>query len=443
VSGTGRRLVTLLVVLGIVGVPAVALRALCVGAACGDGVEGERAVPFCSLPASVRDLLAAGFREGRSPDALGVTVPDTLLRSSSRAGSPWPSVDDGDGAATVPLAFGGVGIAGGVVPAGSLDDVAPTIEPLLGFRRPFPAVRSGAALAGVVDPDARSSLVVTIVWKRAGQDAMPAFERALEASETTAIGEVAVGSLPLDPAAVLTTIGSGGLPSDHGITGAVVRSEDGDPVSAWSQGAPTSVIAALGDDLDEATVGDAKIGLVAEAPTDRGLIGGTWYLSSGDADDDDVVIERRAPAEAVAALIADEGYGDGGAPDLLGVTIDGASPRAAAQTREIVSMARATVPDATVVMTATGDAQGRAHAAGGADVITADAFADAVGSTIGAPAVGEVAAGGIFVDQDVVTERNISTQRVVDAMLAVRTAEGAQVLADAFPAFAVAFGRYC
>jgi hypothetical protein len=437
VSGTGRRLVTLLVVLGIVGAPAVALRALCVGASCNDDPTTERAVPFCSLPAPLRDLLAAGFREGRSPEAMGVTARDVLLRNASRGGAAWPAIDDGEVPAMVPLAFVGAGIEGDELPAGRLDDVAPTIEPLLGFRRPFPGVRSGEALAGVVDPGARSSLVVTIVWKRAGLDAMAAFRRALEGGPTPAIGEVAVGSLPLDPAAVLTTIGSGGLPADHGIIGSILRSDVGDPVRAWSEGAPPSVVASLGDDLDEATAGEAKIGLVAEASTDRGLIGGTWYLSSGDPDDDDVVIERRAPGETVTALITDQGYGDGGAPDLLGITIDGASPRAAAETRAIVSFVRTTVPDATVVVTATGDA------GGGTDAITPAGFADTVASTIGAPAVGALAAGGVFVDQDVVTERNVSTQRVVDAMTAVRTSRGERVLADAFPAFAVAFGRYC
>jgi hypothetical protein len=441
VSGTGRRLVTLLVVLGIVGAPAVALRALCVGASCDDGSTAERAVPFCSLPTPVRELLTAGFREGRSPDAMGVTPPDGLLRSASRRGSTWPSTDDGDDPATVPLAFVGAGIEGGELVAGRLDDVAPTIEPLLGFRRPFPGVRSGAELAGAVDPEARASLVVTIVWKRAGADALTSIRRALDGPAEAAVGEVAVGSLPLDPAAVLTTIGTGGLPSEHGITGSFLRSDGGDPVPAWSRGAPTSVIAALGDDLDEATVGEAKIGLVADAPTDRGLIGGTWYLTSGAADDDDVVIARRAPAEAAADLIADRGYGGGGAPDLLGVTIDGGSPRAEPETRALVSFVLATVPDATVVVTATGAA---GPPEGGSDeTISADGFVDAVDAAIGAPAVGAVAAGGVFVDQDVVTERNISTQRVVDAMTSVRAPSGERILADAFPAFAVAFGRYC
>ncbi|HSL09792.1 MAG TPA: hypothetical protein VLA82_00555 [Actinomycetota bacterium] len=450
-SDTARRLVTLLVILGVVGAPAVALRALCVGAACDGEPARERAVPFCSLPAQVRELLVAGFREGRSPDALGVTRPDVLLGSDGRDATPWPSTADGDPRATVPLVLLGEGVTGGSLPRARLDDVAPTVEPLLGVRRPFPGVRSGTSLAGVLDPEARTSLLVTIVWKHVDADALPAFRRALRGVDApAAFGEAEVGSLPLDPAAVLTTIGSGGMPNDHGITGSVIRSDRGAPVPAWSDGAPTSVIATLGDDLDDATGGGAAIGLVADARTDRGLIGGTWYLTSDGADDDDVVIARRSVADSVEALITDGGYGGGGAPDLLGVTIDGRARNAVGETRAIVSFVEATVPDATIVLTATGDAGSAAVLdAGGTDdgarrlEVSPAAFGSAVDAAVGAPVVAEVISGGVFVDQATVTERGISTQRVVDAMAGVRTAGGTRALADAFPGFAVTFGRYC
>jgi len=430
--------VTLLVVLGIVGAPAVALRAFCVGPSCDEEPAAERVVPFCSLSGPVRDLLAAGFREGRSPDAMGVAAADTLLRSDSDDRAPWPSATEGAEPATVPIAFVGNGVRGGPIPPARLDDVAPTIEPLLGFRRPFPGVRSGEALPGVIDPEARSSLVVTIVWKRAGADARASFGRALDGPYRATIGEAAVGSLPLDPAAVLTTIGTGGLPADHGITGSIVRADDGAPAPAWSGRAPTSVIATLGDDLDAASEGDARIGIVAHDRTDRGLIGGTWYVTNGHEDDDDVVIERRDAGRAAEELIVAEGYGGGGSSaDLLGVTLDGSGRRAIHVTRALVTFVLATVPDSTVVLTATGDARPEGV------TLSADAFVDDVETAIGAPAVGAVAAGGVFVDQDVVTERNISTQRIVDAMMSIRAPSGDRVMADAFPSFAVAFGRYC
>jgi hypothetical protein len=429
--------VTLLVVLAIVGAPAVALRAFCVGPACDEEDTSEASVPFCSLPPETRDLLTAGFREGRSPDALGVTTPDALLRNDDGAGPPWPTAGDGEVPAAVPLALVGEGVVPGSIASARLDDVAPTIEPLLGFRRPFPGVRSGEALAGVVDPDARSPLVVTIVWKHVGASSERAIRRALEGDHPSVVGDAAVGSLPLDPAAVLTTIGTGGLPADHGITGAVIRSDRGGSVAAWSGRAPTSVIAALGDDLDDATDGEALVGLVADERTDRGLIGGTWYLSAGDVDDDDVVIERRNVPVAVEAMISERGYGDGGAADLLGVTLDGTDRAAGAVTRAIVDLVLTEVPGATLVVTATGDPASRSPA------MAADDVAVEIDAAIDAPVVAATAAGGLFVDQAVVTDRNISTQRVVDAMLAVRTSTGEPAFADAFPAFAVAFGRYC
>ena len=435
-SGSGRRLATLLLVLGLAAAPAVALRASCVGPACDDGSQGARAVPFCSLPEPVRALLAAGFREGRSPDALGVTAPDTLLRSGSGDHAPWPSVDDADAPATVPLGFVGGAIVEGELPPASLADVAATVEPELGFRRPFPGVRSGEAIAGVVREGVRSSLVVTIVWKRPDPGDPGWLERAIDGAAPAAVGSARIGSLPLDPAAILTTIGTGGLPSEHGITGSILRGDDGNPVGAWSRRAPTSVIATLGDDLDEATSGGALVGLVAADPTDRGLIGGTWYLTTGGVDDDDVVIAPADPVAAAAELIAERGYGTDAVPDLLGITIDTAPHRAIERIRTLIGSVLAAVPDATIVVTSTGGSQGRGA------TVEPGAFAGAVEAAVGAPVVAGVATGGLFVDQAVVTERNISTQRVVDAMRTIR-ADGEPVLADAFPAFAVRFGRYC
>ena len=332
----------------------------------------------------------------------------------------------------------GPGIETGGLPTIGLDDVAPTVEPLLGIRRPFPSVRSGEPVPGVVVEGARSSLVVTIVWKDAAADGEALVSSLLQGIEGgVAAGDAEVGSLPLDPAAILTTIGTGGLPRDHGITGAILRADSGELVPAWSGRAPTSVIAALGDDLDEATGGEAMIGIVVDRPTDRGLIGGTWYLATGDEDDDDVIVERRDVAGAVERLI-DHGYGEGGPSDLLGVTLDAGIDRVRDRTRSIIDVVLARVPDATIVLTATGEGE-----AEDAPVMSSEELAAAVNERLGSPAVGAVAAGGLSVDQAVVTERNISSQRVVDAMAGVRGPSGEPIFADAFPAFAVAFGRYC
>jgi hypothetical protein len=422
-----------MIVLGVLGAPAVALRALCMGHACDADETEETAIPFCALPPETRTLIAAGFREGRSPDVLAVTASTPRVTSHDEPTVVWPWVDPDARELEVPVAFVGPGIRTGDAPSASLADLAPTLEPLLGIRRPHPEVRSGHAIAGVVRPGAASPLVVTIVWKRLGHlgAAADAFDEVLGSRDDAAIGSATIGGVPLDPAAVLTTISSGGTPAEHGITGTRLRTDDGEVVRAWSGGAPTSVIATLGDDLDEITRGDATIGLVADAPSDRGLIGGTWY--PGD-DDDEVVVERRDPVGAVAGML-DEGLGAGDAPDLLGVTI-GARPRfAAAITDELLDLVLARVPDATIVVTGTG-------AASAERTVDVSEVAGAVETALAAPVVAEVGAAGLYLDPDVAAARGISSQQVAEALLELTDA-GAPLFVDAFPAFAVQFGRYC
>lgn len=429
----------LLVVLAVVGAPAVALHALCVGASCDADDATQSAMPFCSLPAPTRALIAAGFREGRSPDVIGVSASTPRVTSDDATATTWPWAGATPADLEVPLAFAGPVIAGGELPPAALADVAPTLEPLLGLRRPHPEVRGGREIVGVVHPGTAVPLVVTIVWKGGGAGERPAAVlRDLVDAEHLAEGTASVGSLPLDPAAVLTTIGSGGIPAEHGITGARIRTDDGGVTDAWSSQAPPSVIATLGDDLDEATGGQALVGLVANTTTDRGLIGGTWY--PGD-DDDDVVMARRDPVGAVAAML-EAGYGADDVPDLLGVTLDTSRGGAwSGTTRSLVQLVLTRVPDATIVVTATGASASAAP--GSADLVPSAALVARVDAIGTGPLVAAVGTAGLFLDQAAMTAQEVPTQRVVEAMLSRRTSGGTPVLADAFPAFAVQFGRYC
>jgi hypothetical protein len=238
-----RRLATLLLVLGLIAVPAAALRAFCVGNSCAAEEERIEPVPFCSLERSVRDLVSAGFYEGRSPDVLGVTGDETVTSHAARSlGVPWPSTERPD--TVVPVVLLGPAFTGGALPDDlRLNQIAPTLEPLLGFERPFPEVRSGRAIPGAVRPGATTPLTVIVVWRGVG---MPEIEDAIEPVrllDHLTAGLAQPGSIPLDPAAVATTIGTGGLPSEHGITGAVLGTEDG-PARAFSTRAPGTVIAA-------------------------------------------------------------------------------------------------------------------------------------------------------------------------------------------------------
>jgi len=421
---SGRRLAVLVVALALVGAPAVALRALCVGKSCAqEGIAGAAPIPFCPLPAALREQIVAGYRQGRSPDVMGTTnVP--------MVGWPWVGYTSDQNAA--PIMFFGKGIFGGRLPNDvGLDQIAPTIAELMDFRRAHPEVRSGAPISDVVHNGPPPPLVVEIVWTGVGTASFnPAgtpwlTDHDLHGAWTY---NATTGSLPTDPAAVLTTIGTGGLPSQHGITGTFIRGKDGAPARAWGLDAPTSIIATLGDDWDHATAQSARIGLVAPTSSDRGLIGGTWYL---DVDRDDVLLGASDVVDAVGQLLA-AGYGADTTTDILGVALGGGAQGMDKHTGQIVEMVRRLVPDAVFVLTATGAQTGG----------SGPSIADGVDAAVGAPVVAAVS-GGLFLNQQVMATTGITSDEVVLAMDSLDAPNGDPLFADAYPGFAVSFSRYC
>jgi hypothetical protein len=245
-----------------------------------------------------------------------------------------------------------------------------------------------------------------------------------------------VGSLPLDPAATLTTIGTGGLPEDHGITGTLVRNDRGQVVRAWDDAAPFSVIAALGDDLDEQLGQRPRIGAVLTDVADRGVIGGTWYV---EVDRDDVVIVRDGPiaqARRAEQLLAD-GYGSDDTPDLLAVVMAGqvrAMDRALA--RLVTSAEETSGGRALVVVTATGSEAGPG-------AVPASAVEAGVERKVGRDVIEAASPGGLFLDQDVLASTGLSEDPVIEALGGLRAPNGTALLADVFPQVAVTFARYC
>lgn len=423
----------LVVALALVGAPAIALRAFCVGKSCAQEGEAATAVPFCPLPADLRAQIEAGYRQGRSPDVMATT--SSGVRLSDDAGVVWPRSPYDRAANEVPILFFGEGVNPGRLPDGiGVDRIAPTIARVMGYDRPHPEIRSGTPLADAVQADARPSLVVELVWRGVGQVAFnPAGLPWLGSHDLhdawTFTGTT--GSLSVDPAAILTTIGTGGLPSQHGITGSVVRDRHGRPVRAWSAAAPTSIIATLADDWDDATAQRARIGLVAGSPVDQGLVGGTWYL---DHDRDDLVIGSGDPVREVMKLI-DAGYGADPTTDIVGVVLSGMPERMDRDTGRIVDVVMRRAPDATFVLTATGDATG-----GG---IARPDVAEAVDRAVGSPVVSRAVAGGLFLDQTIMAADDITSDDVVRAMDAMTTPIGTPLFADAYPGFAISFSRYC
>ncbi|MGH2730536.1 MAG: hypothetical protein ACRDJI_07980 [Actinomycetota bacterium] len=433
----GRRTLLLLAIVAVVGAPAVLLRGLCVGRACDDSEGRAAKVPFCSLPQALRTRLVDGFRDGRSPDVLAVTG-DTQVTSEARSGGTWPSVAHTE-AETVPIVFWGTGVAQGSLPEGTrLDRLAPTMAELIGLDRPHPEVRSGTAL-----PEFHSAepprLAVVVAWKAIGSDDLeadrgswPFLQSLIEEGRSTLAGDP--GSLPLDPASILTTIGTGGLPRQHGIPAHLVRNEHGKLVRAWSKTAPVSVIATIGDDLDEVLHEGPKIGLVATDGSDRGLVGGEWYV---DVDRDTVAIEPRDPGAAAVDMMAD-GFGTDATPDLLAIAADGSIEELDALL-QVVADAAIEAADGSVALVVTATGSGEAPTAVDADEVVA-AVEDNVA---GRERVVEAAVpGGLFLDQRELAAAQVSEDDILGALRSIES-KGAPLFADAFSGTAVSFAKYC
>jgi hypothetical protein len=442
----GRRLLVLLLVLAAIGVPAGVLRAACAGKSCPADVAQAR-VPFCPLPAELKAKLAAGYREGRSPDVIAVTG-NHAVASPTGAG-PWPSVAEASTVTAVPIAFFGRGIEpGALVPRGTgLDAIAPTLSEVLGFRRAHPEVRAGAAVAGISDGE-RPRLVLEMAWKGVGTQELRGNPRSWSSLRSlmergTATLAADTGSLPLDPAATLTTIGSGGLPSQHGITGALVRGADGRVMGAWGPGAPLSVIATLPDDLDQVMDQRPLIGLIASDESDRGIVGGEWYVGH---DRDAMVMATGGSAVPAAERLLAEGFGRDDVPDILAVVLDGSVGSMDKRTHELVAAAeRAAGGSVAVVIAGTGSDSGAdTRSTDGALVRFSDVVSEIDAGVPGHPNVIEdVVSGGLFLDQGALAEEGISGDAVVQATIGVTAPDGTRVFADAFQGFAVSFGRYC
>jgi hypothetical protein len=430
----------MLVVLAAIGIPAAVLTATCAGRSC-DASGGETVrVPFCPLPAALKDGIANGFREGRSPDVLAVAAGTPVYTDVAGLRTPWPATAFTD--ARLPIVFAGAGASeGGSVPNGTtLDRVAPTVSDILGFERDHPEVRSGTSIAGIADGE-RPRLVLLIAWKGVGSSELetrpgdwPFLSSLLEDGAGTLEGEA--GSLPLDPAATLTTIGTGGLPSQHGITGSFVRNGEGAVVQAYAPDAPVQIIATLADDLDHADP-STLVGLVVDDERDRGIVGGDWYPGE---DPVDTVIGDSATAPLSVEVHLTTGYGADDVPDVIGVVLDGRVRSIDRWTREIVAEAdRATSDSTLVVVAGTGSADTQRSAVPDRGLV--DAVEEAVpGET---PAVSASVPGGVFLDQAVLREQQVTGQVAVDALLSVSGPSGERMLSDAFQGFAVSFARYC
>lgn len=455
----GPRAVSFFLVAALVGGPALALRVLCVGRACAQTAVASDATPFCSLPGPLRERIQNGFREVRTPE-LSVVTGDVRVQGSSVLGrgehdSTWPSISD-RAPVKVPLVFAGVGINSGTsIPSGTgVEDVPDTLAEVMNIKRSHPEVRSGAAISGVASGEV-PRVVVEIVLKGVGAESvseakMPTL-RALERAGSHSY-QATVGSLPLDPAAIIASIGTGGMPSEHGVTASVVRDYSGELTSPWPAEVgkrtaydgeyPGTIIAGLGDHLDEVTRQKARIGIVGTDQVDRGLTGGSWFSNN---DRDDVQLLRRpgpgSVAAAAAGLLRSQPYGEDRIPDLLGVVFEGNLKEVDRGLAEIMSAASDVAKgQVAVIVTATGPAtSGDSERVIGQRALRR-MLEDQVEGAAGL--IEATIPGGIFVDQQELSRKGISDDPLVDALLSLEV-KGEVLFADVFPSRAVAFARYC
>ncbi|MBA2312632.1 MAG: alkaline phosphatase family protein [Actinobacteria bacterium] len=460
------RAVAFFAVASLIGFPAGALRVLCLGNACQVRAKASSDTPFCSLPDEVRRLIESGSYEGRSPDIMAVTGStliaggDTFRRDAS---APlWPSTTLPDGE-RVPVVFAGRGVVQRAsVPSGTgLDDVSETIAAIIDLRRPHPDVRSGESVDGLASGEI-PRLVLEVVWKGVGSDGLerhpeewPQLKQLMRDGAATM--DAVVGSLPLDPAATLATIGTGGLPSRHGITGTLLRTDQtsydltiaeekagGEVVRAWTKRAPDSVIATLGDHLDEKRHQKPVVGLVGTDPIDRGLIGGSWYP---DGDRDSVaILDRSASVEeqigAARALLSREDFGRDEITDLAGVVLSGRVTKLDSALSRLIRTAK-DVSGGSVAISVT--ATGESEPGGSATVADARVVRGRIERAIrtSEPAIEAVVPGGLYLDQQALDRLKLSDDVVLRELLRIRSRSGDQLIADAFPAIAITFGRYC
>lgn len=445
-SSLGRRTAALLVFVALVGLPAAALRIACVGNACQTpGAEAPADIPFCSLPQDLRTRLAAGFREERSPDVIAVTGDTQIRGADGLPDAAWPSAAAPE--PRVPLVLWGEGIEAATLDPGvRLDAVAPSLAVAAGLERPHPEVRSGRPLAEVSEARPRLLLVLALTGV-SGPDLSDPPEVIEEMMGTGAMTlEADPGSSPIDPAAILTTIGTGGLPRQHGVTGSLVRTDRGTLAEAWSEDAPGSIIATLGDDLDEALNDRPRIGLIAPSRTAMGLIGDNWYL---DGDRDDLLLDHDPLSAAFRAYAGDpvgaaewalrRGYGDDDITDLLAVSLEGSATKQLRRAASIVEAAeKATRGRLTVALAGTGDL-----GAGDRPAVSSEGVAAELEDALGGEVVEAIAPGGFYIDQGVLTELEITEAQVTKALARLEAPGGGPLFDDVFPALSVSLARYC
>ena len=444
-SNPVKRALLLAVVLAVTSVPAIVAFGGCSGTDCGQTSLARQHVPFCSLPEGIRTRIAAGYQDGRSPELFAVSAATPIVGSTQNLPADLlvPSISvDGAVEARVPLVFTGPGIAPARLPAGTtLDDVEPTLIRVLGMKTPNRA-RTGSDIPDVQFSGRPPRLVVLVAWEGAGSIDLgpnasnwPGLAQALQSGVGTLSADT--GSLPVDPAAVLSTIGTGSLPSEHGITGTWLRSPYGDKVvHAGGLHGPPAALPTFAQELVHATRRHSRVALVAPTSADQGLVGTLYFISDGRP-----TVKLTTPEREVAASreLLRGGLGTHPTPDVLAVVLRGPVASVDRATRSVLtSAAVATGNRYVAVIAGTGSTavQGKAIPARDAARLLTKRLPAA------AEVIKAVVPGGIYLTRGA-AHAGVSGRELSDALLQLRGPSTERLMADSFGAFAVSLGKYC
>jgi Type I phosphodiesterase / nucleotide pyrophosphatase len=254
----------------------------------------------CSIPPEWARRIARGFVRGgpRDDDLIIVPAPPGYVggfESTSHSG-PYGFLQD------VPLVFHGPGF---VKPAGTsslgaettLADLAPTYAEMMNFD--FPK-RQGIPLTDIlVDTEDTPNLIVTAVIDGGGWNVLEKWPRAWPFMKElidrgASVSNTSVGSSPSVTPSIHTNLSTGAFPDRHGVTGIVVRQNDGSFVGGFSEEldyagsrtdpSVTLKMTTLSDLWDKAMDNAPEIATVSFGNYTAGMIGHGADLPGGDKD---------------------------------------------------------------------------------------------------------------------------------------------------------------
>lgn len=262
-----------------------------------EGAYLERA---CNIPPEWARRVARGYVPGGPRDSDIVIIPTPPgyvggFESTSHSG-PYNYLQH------VPLIFYGPGFIeaqGEVTPDGetTLADVAPTYAEMMDFD--FPK-RQGRPLSGLLtETEDTPNLIVSVVIDGGGWNVYKTWPKSYPfmkglIEQGASVSNATVGSSPSVTPSTHTTLSTSAFPDRHGVTGIVVRKNNGSFVGGFTKEldyagsrtdpAVTLELTTLADEWDKSRDNDPQIATVSFGNYTAGMIGHGAALAGGDKD---------------------------------------------------------------------------------------------------------------------------------------------------------------